>query len=119
MAIVDPMATLLTVCENGYGKRTELRRVPHRRRRGGIGIINIKTTDRNGKVVGHEDRPRRRRTDADHARNGMIVRTGMNETAHHRPGHAGRPRHQRSSPATSSWPSPAWWPRTTPRPNSR
>ena len=23
MAIVDPTATLLTVCENGYGKRTE------------------------------------------------------------------------------------------------
>ncbi len=50
MALVDPNATLLTVCENGYGKRTGF---PEYRTtgRGGQGIINIKTTKRNGKVV--------------------------------------------------------------------
>jgi DNA gyrase subunit A len=43
--------TLLTVCESGYGKRTEI--VEYRLQgRNGSGIINIKTTDRNGKVVG-------------------------------------------------------------------
>ena len=43
--------TLLTVTENGYGKRTE---EPEYRLqgRGGKGIIDIKTTERNGKVVG-------------------------------------------------------------------
>ena len=42
--------TLLTVCENGHGKRTPVSdyRVTGR---GGKGIINIKTTERNGKVV--------------------------------------------------------------------
>ena len=42
---------LLTVCENGYGKAT----TPHAYRlqnRGGRGVISIKTTARNGKVVG-------------------------------------------------------------------
>ncbi|HOJ32937.1 MAG TPA: DNA gyrase subunit A [Candidatus Hydrogenedentes bacterium] len=43
--------TVLSVTENGFGKRTraEEYRVQHR---GGHGIINIKTTDRNGNVVG-------------------------------------------------------------------
>ena len=51
MAIVDDHASLLVACENGYGKRTEFKdyRV---QRRGGKGIITIKTTDRNGPVVG-------------------------------------------------------------------
>ncbi len=42
---------ILSVTENGYGKRTpadEYRLIG----RGGKGVINIKTTDRNGKVVG-------------------------------------------------------------------
>ena len=45
-----PGATLLTVCENGYGKRSDVDdyRVI---KRGGKGVINIKTTDRNGSVV--------------------------------------------------------------------
>ena len=43
-------SSLLTVCENGYGKRTDLNDY-RRQRRGGIGLINIKTTQRNGKVV--------------------------------------------------------------------
>ena len=43
-------ATLLTVTENGYGKRTAIEdyRLTHR---GGKGVIDIKTSDRNGKVV--------------------------------------------------------------------
>ncbi|RME57442.1 MAG: DNA gyrase subunit A [Candidatus Dadabacteria bacterium] len=43
-------ATMLTVCENGYGKRTELQKY-RKQSRGGIGIIDIKTTERNGDVV--------------------------------------------------------------------
>jgi len=45
------MDSLLTVTENGYGKRTnidEYRLI----RRGGKGVINIKTSKRNGKVIG-------------------------------------------------------------------
>ncbi len=43
--------TLLTVCQNGYGKRTELSEY-RGQHRGGGGIITIKTTDRNGIVIG-------------------------------------------------------------------
>ncbi|HZI93816.1 MAG TPA: DNA gyrase subunit A [Patescibacteria group bacterium] len=42
---------ILTVCENGYGKRTEVG-LYRKQSRGGMGIIDIKTTARNGKVVG-------------------------------------------------------------------
>lgn len=42
---------LLTVTENGFGKRTKI--ADYRlTRRGSKGVINIKTTDRNGKVAG-------------------------------------------------------------------
>ena len=50
IVIVDKDATLLTVCENGFGKRTDYSEYTVQRR-GGQGVINIKTTDRNGKVV--------------------------------------------------------------------
>jgi DNA gyrase subunit A len=43
-------STLVTVTENGYGKRTNLDEY-RVQSRGGKGIITIKTTDRNGKVV--------------------------------------------------------------------
>jgi DNA gyrase subunit A len=43
--------TVLTVTENGYGKRTDLEEY-RRQARGGKGLINIKTTGRNGRVVG-------------------------------------------------------------------
>jgi DNA gyrase subunit A len=43
-------ATLVTVTENGYGKRTKLDEY-RVQSRGGKGIITIKTSDRNGKVV--------------------------------------------------------------------
>jgi DNA gyrase subunit A len=66
MVVVDPDATLLTACENGYGKRTQFGpKVPEGdedeatgtaryrvQRRGGKGVRDIKTTDRNGKVIG-------------------------------------------------------------------
>jgi len=50
IVIVDENATLLTVCEKGFGKRTDYSKysVQHR---SGQGVINIRTTDRNGKVV--------------------------------------------------------------------
>ena len=51
MAVVEPGGTLLTVTENGYGKRTELDEY-RVQSRGGMGIINIQTTERNGRVVG-------------------------------------------------------------------
>ncbi|MBN1844172.1 MAG: DNA gyrase subunit A [Sedimentisphaerales bacterium] len=43
-------SSLLTVCDKGFGKRTDLNdyRI---QKRGGLGLINIKTTERNGKVV--------------------------------------------------------------------
>jgi DNA gyrase subunit A len=43
-------ATLVTVTENGYGKRTNLDEY-RVQSRGGKGIITIKTTERNGNVV--------------------------------------------------------------------
>jgi len=50
MSLVRPDYALLTVCENGYGKRTEFQEY-RTQSRGGIGLINIKTSERNGKVV--------------------------------------------------------------------
>ncbi|MBQ8179072.1 MAG: DNA gyrase subunit A [Candidatus Methanomethylophilaceae archaeon] len=51
MAVVSPGDRLLTVCENGYGKISEVDdyRLTHR---GGKGVITIKTDERNGNVVG-------------------------------------------------------------------
>jgi DNA gyrase subunit A len=51
MELVRPGSTLLTVTEHGYGKRTELDEY-RVQSRGGVGIINIQTTERNGRVVG-------------------------------------------------------------------
>jgi len=50
MVVVKRDASLLTVSENGYGKRTSIAdyRITNR---GGLGVINIKTTERNGEVV--------------------------------------------------------------------
>jgi len=50
LGVVDPSATLLTVCGSGYGKRTEFSEY-RTQGRGGKGLINIRTTQRNGKVV--------------------------------------------------------------------
>ncbi len=77
MVILDPAATLLTVCGKGYGKRTNFDEY-RIQARGGLGVINIRTTPRNGKVVGMK--PIR---DNDElmmiTQRGMIIRTGVNE----------------------------------------
>lgn len=69
MVVADPDATLLTACENGYGKRTPFgpnaadlddsteddtsSSFRYRtQNRGGKGLRDIKTTDRNGSVMG-------------------------------------------------------------------
>jgi DNA gyrase subunit A len=58
MEVVREGGTVLTVAQNGYGKRTGLEEY-RLQSRGGVGIINIQTSDRNGKVVGiayvHDD----------------------------------------------------------------
>jgi DNA gyrase subunit A len=58
MAVVREAGTMLSVAQNGYGKRTDLAEY-RLQSRGGLGIINIQTSDRNGKVVGmayvHDD----------------------------------------------------------------
>jgi DNA gyrase subunit A len=52
MAVVprEGAVTLLTVCERGYGKRTPTSDYPTKNR-GGKGVITIKTSERNGKVM--------------------------------------------------------------------
>ena len=69
MVVADPDATLLTACKNGYGKRTPFganaseeesddtgdtsSSAKYRtQKRGGKGLRDIKTTDRNGPVIG-------------------------------------------------------------------
>lgn len=51
MEILSPGATILSVTQNGFGKRTPLEdyRI---QKRGGSGIITIRTSDRNGPVIG-------------------------------------------------------------------
>ena len=50
MVVAAAGASLLTVCEKGFGKRTNLEDYRDQKR-GGIGLINIKTSERNGKVI--------------------------------------------------------------------
>ena len=50
MVVLRGQGSILTLCENGYGKRTEPGEYS-RIRRGGMGVIDIKTTARNGWVV--------------------------------------------------------------------
>ena len=59
MVEIQPNGALMTVCENGYGKRTNLEEY-RVQSRAGVGIISIQSSERNGKVVGvacvqHED----------------------------------------------------------------
>ena len=77
MVVAEQQASLLTICENGFGKRTELDdyRPQHR---GGIGLINIKTSERNGNVVAIKTV----KDDDDImiiTAKGIIIRTGLNE----------------------------------------
>ncbi|MHC4570241.1 MAG: DNA gyrase subunit A, partial [Planctomycetota bacterium] len=77
MVIVEEKAALFTVCENGYGKRTGLDNY-RPQSRGGLGLRNIKTTERNGRVVALK---------AVHSKddlmmitaNGIIIRTGLDQ----------------------------------------
>jgi DNA gyrase subunit A len=48
---VDGTGMLLTVCENGYGKRTQLAEY-RQQNRGGKGVIDIQIAGRNGPVAG-------------------------------------------------------------------
>ena len=50
MEVLAPDATILTACANGYGKRTPLEDY-RLQRRGGRGIITIRTNERNGAVI--------------------------------------------------------------------
>ena len=50
MEVLKHGQTLLAATENGYGKRTSIDEYPVQRR-GGKGVITIKTTERNGRVV--------------------------------------------------------------------
>jgi DNA gyrase subunit A len=51
MEVLSHGQTLFAVTENGYGKRTSIDEYPVQKR-GGKGVIAIKTTERNGQVVG-------------------------------------------------------------------
>ena len=53
MQVVGDIGTLFTVTEKGYGKRTTIDayRVTGR---GGLGVVNVKTSSKNGEVVGFE-----------------------------------------------------------------
>jgi DNA gyrase subunit A len=50
-AVLTREGTLLTVTENGFGKRTQTEEY-RKQARGGKGIITMKTTEKNGPVVG-------------------------------------------------------------------
>ena len=51
LIVTDVSNPILTATEKGYGKRTKLDEY-RRQSRGGSGVISIKTSDRNGKVIG-------------------------------------------------------------------
>ena len=53
LIIVENNTTILTATEHGYGKRTPVEDYVAKGR-GGVGVISIQTTERNGKVVGAE-----------------------------------------------------------------
>jgi len=77
MVAIRPGASVLTVCENGFGKRTQIEEY-RLTKRGGKGVINIRTTERNGCVVGV------RAVDDDDELmlitiNGIIVRTDLSD----------------------------------------
>ena len=77
MVVAEEGASLLTVCENGHGKRTSLNDY-RLQSRGGLGLINIKTTERNGKVVGLkavQDDDEMMLISA----SGIIIRTGLEQ----------------------------------------
>lgn len=77
MIIVNESDDVLTVTEKGYCKRTVVTEY-RKTNRGGTGIINIKVTDKNGKVVALKG------VNGDYdllaiTRNGIIIRTEINK----------------------------------------
>ncbi len=77
MVIVEEKAALFTVCENGYGKRTGLENYKPQSR-GGLGLKNIKTSERNGKVVSLKAVQSKDDLMMITAQ-GMIIRTGLDQ----------------------------------------
>ena len=77
MVIVEEKAALLTVCENGHGKRTGFDNY-RSQSRGGVGLKNIKTSSRNGKVVALQSVQNKDDLMMITA-NGIIIRTGLDE----------------------------------------
>ncbi|MBW1873651.1 MAG: hypothetical protein JRJ19_16405 [Deltaproteobacteria bacterium] len=75
MEVVNPGATILTVTENGYGKRSELDEY-RLTARGGVGVKTCQITDKTGPVVGvmqvSDDDDLMLITDG-----GMVIRTQM------------------------------------------
>jgi DNA gyrase subunit A len=51
LIIPEEDGTVLTVSENGYGKRTQMEEFPIKGR-GTMGVIAMQTSDRNGRLVG-------------------------------------------------------------------
>ncbi len=51
LVVENEESSVLTATENGYGKRTPINDYASKGR-GGVGVISIQTTDRNGKVIG-------------------------------------------------------------------
>ena len=51
LVVESEQSTVLTATENGYGKRTPISDYASKGR-GGVGVISIQTTERNGKVIG-------------------------------------------------------------------
>ena len=75
MAVVEENGSLLTVCEKGFGKRTLFSEY-RPQKRGGKGLIDIRTTERNGPVV--TSRPFTGDQDAMlMTSNGMLVRINL------------------------------------------
>ena len=78
MVVIRPGMDVLTVCENGFGKRTDIEEY-RLQKRGGSGVINIRATERNGVVVAL-----RAVKDEDElmliTANGIMLRTAVSQT---------------------------------------
>ncbi len=79
MVVAGEEGDILTATENGYGKRTRLEEFSAQRR-GGMGVVGIQTSARNGKLVGAVQA-----TDADElmliSDGGTLVRTRVSEVS--------------------------------------
>ena len=77
LVVTNASASLLTICQNGYGKRTQVSEY-RKTRRGSQGVINIKATERNGLVVALKSV-----SDTDEmmviTAQGIVLRTGLEE----------------------------------------